>query len=137
MISKRLFASLMMVYPLVAACGGGGGNGGSPTTPPPADIVVVQMDDFAFVPKRITVQPGTTVRWVLRGGSPDHTTKSLVLKWDSGLIFLSEGDVFEHTFAAADEGKTFEYFCVSHTDTHGMKGSVKVGAGAPDPSPGY
>lgn len=139
MLNKRLLASLMMVYPLVAACGGGGGGngGGTPTAPPPANFVIVEMDDFAFVPKGITVQPGDTVRWIRRGVDPDHTTKSKLAKWNSGFIFLSEGDLFEYTFTAADEGLTFEYFCESHTDTHGMKGSVRVGEGAPVPSPGY
>ena len=138
MRSKTLALSSTFMLLLGVACGGGGGGSSSPSAPPPANtVVVVDMEDFEFVPKQVQIDPGTTVRWVRRGVDPNHTTKSKVQRWNSGLIFDSEGDVFEHTFTAADEGLTFEYLCATHTDTHGMKGSVRVGANAPDADPGY
>ena len=98
---------------------------------------MVEMDDFEFVPMQLQVSPGTTVRWIRRGLDPDHTTKSKLERWNSGFIFRNQGDMFEHTFTAADDGKTFEYFCETHVDTQDMKGSVRVGSNAPEPEAGY
>ena len=139
MLNKRFYGSAVIVLLFVAACGGGGGGGGGGTSPtgPMNAVVIVEMEDFEFVPRQLQVAPGTTVRWIRRGLDPDHTTKSKLARWNSGFIFTSQGDMFEHTFTAADDGKTFEYFCETHVDTEDMKGSVRVGASAPDPMTGY
>lgn len=125
----------------LVACGGGGGDGGeSPTAPPPPNdsgAVTVNVDDFSFTPRQLTIQPGQTVRWVMRGNDPTHTVSALDGEFDSGFAFEDSGDSFEHTFTAADDGMTFEYSCVSHTGCCDMKGSVRVGEGAPAPDPGY
>ena len=136
MTSLRALTSLALLITL--ACGGGGGNGGTPTVPPaPSGVVVVEILDNRFEPKQLTVDAGTTVRWIHRGNASNHTTTEMETTWDSGLVFLSPGDTFEHTFSAADDGKTFEYSCVTHKACCLMQGSVRVGSSAPPPSPGY
>ena len=134
MISLRTLTSLALLTAL--ACGGS--SGGTPTSPPaPAGVQIVEILENRFEPKQLTVQPGTTVRWVLRGNADNHTTTEMETTWDSGFVFLNSGDTFEHTFSAADEGSTFEYSCVSHKACCEMQGSVRVGDSAPNPSPGY
>lgn len=123
------------------ACGGGGGDGGgSPSAPPPPDdsgAITVNVDDFSFTPRQLTIQPGQTVRWVMRGNDPTHTVTARDGAFDSGFAFEGSGDSFEHTFTAADDDMTFEYACASHQGCCDMKGSVRVGDSAPAPDPGY
>lgn len=136
MWSQRTIVTLSSVLLTSVACGGGGG-GSSPVGPPPApNVVTVSMRNMRFEPQQIQIEPGTTVRWVRRGGTPDHTTTAKNGKWDSGFTFPNPGDVFEITFSQADAGQTFEYLCQTH-ENDGMKGSVRVGEDAPRPSPGY
>lgn len=137
--------SALAVCAVLAACGGGGGGGGggTPTQPnppnPPADpnVVTVNLSEFAFSPRQVTVDPGQTVRWVLQGTDPTHTVTALDGRFNSGAAFRSTGDTFEQTFTAADNDQTFEYRCAAHADCCDMKGSVRVGANAPQPDPGY
>lgn len=122
----------------IVACGGGGD--GSPTAPPPTPAPgtrVVQVIDNAYTPQQVVVQPGTTVRWVMRGSDPGHTVTARNGAFDSGFVFHADGDVFEHTFTQADLGSTFEYSCASHQGCCQMQGSVRVGQNAPPPAPGY
>lgn len=121
----------------VACGGGGGGGGGTATAPPPPSVAVVEIFDNRFEPKRLSIDPGTTVRWIHRGNVNNHTTTEMALTWDSGMVFINAGDTYERTFTAADDGRTFEYSCVSHKACCEMQGSVRVGASAPAPSPGY
>ena len=132
-----LLAGLMA--PLgIYSCGGGGG-GSSPTEPPrptpsPSQTVVVQVRDFAFEPRSVTIQPGDTVRWVLSGADRTHTVSSRDGSFDSGQSFNRDGAVFERRF---DTAGTWEYWCSSHRDCCTMQGSVRVGSTAPPPIPGY
>lgn len=123
----------------VSCSGGGGGGGTSPTAPPPAngDVVVVQVQDDYFQPKQVDIQPGETVRWVLRGSHPGHTTTARDGSWNSGSALQNVGDVYEHTFTTQDDGQTFEYYCSTHRGCCMMQGSVRVGASAPPPDSGY
>jgi len=139
---RRVFymSYLVSVGLLVLGCSGGGGGGGtSPTAPPPAsgDVVVVQVLDDAFQPKQIDIQPGQTVRWVLRGSHPGHTTTARDGSWSSGAALQNQGDAYEHTFTTQDDGKTFEYYCITHRACCMMQGSVRVGSTAPPPDAGY
>jgi plastocyanin len=132
----------LAVCAVLAACGGGGGGGGggTPTQPnPPANpnVVTVNLNEFAFSPRQVTVEPGQTVRWVLQGSDPTHTVTALDGRFNSGTTFGSTGATFQQTFSAADNNQTFEYRCASHADCCDMKGSVRVGANAPQPDPGY
>jgi plastocyanin len=137
----RGFVSALVVGGLLAACGGGGGGGGgNPTDPPPpggGTVVTVELDEFTFQPRSVTVEPGQRVRWVLRGSDTTHTVTALDGSFDSGFAFNTPGATFERAFTEADRGTTFNYNCASHADCCDMKGSVRVGSNAPPPNPGY
>ena len=143
-MKRSSLVSALAVCAVLAACGGGGGGGGgTPTQPnppnPPADpnVVTVNLTEFDFNPRRVTVEPGQTVRWVLQGSDPTHTVTARDGKFNSGNSLRNPGDSFEHTFTAADNDQTFEYSCATHSDCCDMKGSVLVGSGAPAPDPEY
>lgn len=93
-------------------------------------------DNF-FEPTSITVDPGETVEWVLRGQVTDHTVTEENGAFASGFTLLRPGATFRHTFTAADEGKIFNIYCRTHRACCKMQGSVRVGADAPPPGPGY
>lgn len=138
MTSLRLCTWLGSLTLLAVACSSGGGSPSAPPPPPPSDdVVVVNVDDNFFEPKSVRIEPGQTVRWVLRGSLTNHTTTAIDGVWDSGFVFTSSGTTFEHTFTEADDGKTFEYFCETHWKSDEMQGSVLVGEDAPTPRPGY
>ncbi len=101
------------------------------------DIQIVEIVDDAFVPKSVTIEPGVTVRWVLRGNRSNHTTTEMSATWDSGFAFSHNGDFFEHTFGSDTEDKTFMYSCVTHKACCEMQGSISVGENAPGPDDGY
>lgn len=124
---------------LVLACGGGGGGGGGPTAPPAPNpqAVTVELSEHSFAPKQITIQPGETVAWVMRGSDPTHTVTALNGAFDSGAVFTAPGATFRRTFSAAESGRTFEYRCQAHAACCAMRGSVRVGSDAPPPGPGY
>jgi plastocyanin len=73
-----------------------------------AEPVTVDIGKFAFVPKEITVAPGTTVVWINHDETP-HT----VAAGDHGFVSkaLDTDDRYEHTFS--DEGDV-AYFCTVH-----------------------
>ena len=122
------------------ACGGGGGGGPTPTEPPPGgepSVVTVEVRDDAYSPRRITIAPGTTVRWVMRGAHQGHTVTERSGVFDSGFVFQEVGDAFERRFPESEDGQTFEYSCATHAACCDMKGSIRVGNSAPPPSPGY
>lgn len=138
MSNRKLQAWLGGLILLTAGCGGGGG--GSPTAPPPpptGNVVEVTVNDNFFDPRSIIIEPGQTVRWVLRGRMTNHTTTARNGEWDSGFVFRQAGATFERTFSQADDDKTFEYLCETHWVSDQMQGSVRVGQDAPPPNPGY
>lgn len=120
----------------VSSCGGGGGGngGGSPTEPRSAQTIVVQVKDNSYEPKSITIEPGDTVRWVFSGTDRTHTVTAVNSAFDSGAVFTASGATFERRFDAAG---TWDYSCKAHKQCCLMQGSVRVGSGAPPPSPGY
>jgi len=101
----------------------------------PALAASVSAVDFKFVPKTITVSPGTTVTWTNNGQSPHTVTGS---GFDSGN--LNPGQTFSHTFSTSG---TFNYHCQYHQNL-GMVGTVVVtggggsggGSGTPLPNTG-
>lgn len=109
----------------------------SPPPPGAGDVVIVNIVDNAFSPQQATIQPGDTVRWVLDSNDPSHTTTAMAGTWDSGFVFNAQGAFFERTFPQAEDGQTFQYFCVTHQACCQMQGSVLVGENAPPPPPGY
>jgi plastocyanin len=117
----------------LSACGGGGS---SPTSPSPmAKTVTVQIVDFAFNPKDVTVNPGDTVQWVLNSTTYTHTVTAENGSFNSGMMFTKPGVTFSQTFNTP--GLTFQYHCMTHWHTNGMQGSIQVGDTAPKPGPGY
>ena len=91
----------------------------------PAADAEVQIDQYAFLPQRITVKPGTTVTWTNEDDAP-HTIASSAKLFKSKA--LDTGDKFSFTFTTPG---TFAYFCSLHPQ---MTGTVTVeaasGAGA-------
>lgn len=136
--ATRLLPAISLVVALAGGCGGGGG--GSPTSPPPpptTNTVTVEIRDFAFSPRSVTIQSGDTVIWRLTGsaGIGHSVTDGAAL--NSGATFNAMGAQYSHTFTAADNGKTFQYYCTAHKVCCSMQGSVRVGSTAPPPPIGY
>ncbi len=136
---KRTKISITLFLALAPFACSGGGDGSSPTSSSSSggQVVTVEILDFQFSPKSILINPGQTVRWVLRGNDRTHTTTQLEGTWDSGLVFGQDGATFQCTFGAQEEGQTFNYFCRSHQGSHQMQGSIRVGVSAPPPDPDY
>ena len=91
----------------------------------------VEMQDFVFAPKTITIAAGTTVIWPNTGQAP-HTSTSDTGLWDSGQ--KAAGESFSFTFR---EAGTFPYYCSLHGEPGGvgMAGTVIVTAAqAPAPA---
>lgn len=115
------------------------------TSSPPSDdddddgdeVLVIRVQDNAFSPKSVTIQPGDTVRWELTGANTQHTVTAMSGAFDSGFVFTSAGAFFERTFPASEDGETFEYSCTTHRSCCQMQGSILVGASASPPSDGY
>lgn len=136
---KVLVTALTLVCALTnmhCSSGGGGGGGGTPTAPP-SNQVIISIVDNAFSPQSPVISPGDTVRWVMNGMDPTHTSTEMNGTWDSGFVFNAQGNFFERTFTTAESGLTFQYFCVTHQASDAMQGSIRVGANAPDPDDGY
>jgi plastocyanin len=91
----------------------------------PAADAGVRIDQYAFLPQRITVKPGTTVTWTNDDDAP-HTIASSAKVFKSRP--LDTGDKFSFTFTTPG---TYAYFCSVHPQ---MTGTVTVepasGAGA-------
>ncbi|HEY3239722.1 MAG TPA: plastocyanin/azurin family copper-binding protein, partial [Acidimicrobiia bacterium] len=82
----------------------------------------VDVDDYAFSPAQVRIEPGDQVRWTNVGGQT-HTVTSdhpAAEDFDSGR--LSKGEEYTHTF---DTAGTFPYHCEVHSS---MTGVVQVGA---------
>ena len=141
-MKNRLFllAGALLVVGVVNCSGGGSDSPSTPTSPPrPTEttIFTVQVRDFQFDPKSIQINPGDTVRWVLQGQDPTHTSTARDMTWDSEFVFREVNDTYEWTPTDTDNDQTFEYKCITHENSHEMKGSILVGANAPAPDPGY
>ena len=91
--------------------------------PAPAAATEVEIDQFAFVPQRMTVKAGTTVTWINEDDAP-HTVAS------SSKLFKSKAldteDKFSFTFTTPG---TYAYFCSLHPHMTGII-VVEVATGA-------
>jgi len=86
----------------------------------------VQVIDFEFTPRAVTVAVGAAVLWSWDGSEP-HTVSARDGSFESGE--KGRGAQFSFTFRTAGR---FDYFCRVHPDL--MTGTVTVQA-APPPSP--
>jgi len=77
----------------------------------------VSINDNAFEPANLTIQPGQTVKWT-NNGKHQHTVTSD--KGDWGSAELAPGQTFTATFTKAG---TFDYHCNLHKD---LKGTITV-----------
>ena len=82
----------------------------------------VEMEDFQFQPKVLTVRVGTTVKFANKD-KVQHTATSDTNVFDSG--FLSKGDTFSFTFTEVGE---YPYYCAPHGGPGGagMAGTIIV-----------
>ena len=87
----------------------------------PAADAGVQIDQYAFLPQRITVKPGTTVTWTNDDDAP-HTIASSAKVFKSRP--LDTGDKFSFTFTTPG---TYAYICSVHPY---MTGAIVVEAAA-------
>jgi plastocyanin len=79
----------------------------------------VQIDNFTFIPQRITVKAGTTVTWTNTDDIP-HTVASSTKLFKSKA--LDTNDKFSFTFTTPG---AYEYFCSLHPH---MTGAIVVEA---------
>ena len=86
-------------------------------SPAPSPISVVHVKNFAFVPEKVTINAGQTVRFV-QDDEMAHTVTAADTSFDSGN--LDKGKSWTHTFAKAG---TFAYVCAYHPS---MRGTVVV-----------
>ena len=73
-----------------------------------AEDAAAKIDNFTFVPARLTVKAGTTVTWRNEDDIP-HTVTSASQRFKSKA--LDTDDSFSFTFT---EPGTYEYFCSLH-----------------------
>jgi plastocyanin len=90
---------------------------GNPPATRAASPAAVTIQNFAFMPRVLTISAGTTVTWTNKDGSP-HTIAERNTVFRSAA--LDTGDTFSHTFATPGD---FQYLCTIHTM---MKGEIIV-----------
>ena len=73
-----------------------------------AEDATAKIDNFTFVPARLTVKAGTTVTWRNEDDIP-HTVTSVTQLFKSRA--LDTDDTFSFTFT---EPGTYDYFCSLH-----------------------
>jgi carbon storage regulator CsrA len=82
---------------------------------PAAEPNQVEIDNFAFSPRQLTVTVGTKVSWVNRDDVPHTATStSKPRAFHSGT--LDTDDTFSHVFQTPG---TYEYFCAVHPNMTG------------------
>lgn len=93
--------------------------------------MTIEMQDFQFAPRTVTIAAGTTVNWPNPGAAP-HTSTSDTGLWDSGQ--KAPGESFSFTFTQAG---SFPYFCTLHGTAGGvgMAGTIIVTAAQAAPAP--
>lgn len=95
---------------------------GTDGAPAPAKTYEVEVNDFAFTPKKLTIKVGETVEWKFTEGTHSVTSgKSCTsdARFDSGE--KDSPSTFRRTF---DSAGTFDYYCAVRS--HCAMGQVGV-----------
>ena len=82
-----------------------------------SDQITVEIKEYDFVPRDLTVQVGATITWVNLDNVP-HDATDVGGEW--GTEILNRG---ENGTVVFDEPGTFDYYCRIHPD---MKGKLVV-----------
>lgn len=121
--------ALTTLATLASGCGGmgmgghqqqmHGGGGGAPQTPvlSVASQVSVEITDYDFSPRDLTIKTGTTITWTNRDSVP-HDATDQASDWGTG--FLSQGESASVTFESPG---VYEYECTIHPN---MTGTLNV-----------
>jgi plastocyanin len=113
LVGLLLIAGLLMGSAMGGHMGGGmmwGRSGGGPQTPV-ADAgtdVGVEIRDFEYLPRDLTIDAGATVTWTNYDGAP-HTSSDRDGGWDTGRLNKDQSGAL--TF---DEPGAYSYFCTYH-----------------------
>ncbi|GAX60462.1 copper-binding protein, plastocyanin/azurin family protein [Candidatus Scalindua japonica] len=105
----------------------------SSTTPlPQTKTHIVEMTgDYEFVPSKLTIKRGDSVKWVVTGNKPHEVASGKAIKTEDGMEGVPDGlwdsgkmasGSFTYTFHTTG---TFPYYCDSHAD-QGMTGTITV-----------
>jgi plastocyanin len=120
---KRIYLASFLTYILALAGCGGSASSQMTTVPTPTPAptpggvspVMVGiptgasfLSTTAYVPNPITVQVGTTIKWI-NNDNVAHTVSSQNNLWDSG--DMEPGATYSRTFQAPG---TFPYYCAYH-----------------------
>ncbi|MBD3309894.1 hypothetical protein GF351_01610 [Candidatus Woesearchaeota archaeon] len=92
-------------------------------------MIVVQIKDFRFVPKELTIRPGMTIKWVnAEPADSKHYYKirprrsyDKTPNWASDLLYA--GDAYNYTF---EEKGEFEYVDAVFVGKQGTEGRIIV-----------
>jgi len=114
---------ILTLFTLVLFCAGVALTqmNGRPVTAAPVFASTINLTNFQFTPKTITVKAGATVTWVNKEGT--HTVSADDDSWSSPT--LKAGETFSHKF---DSPGTYRYHCSFHGSAGGgnMAGTVRV-----------
>lgn len=124
-------AALIAVLLVASGCGDGafgmgghhdqmhGGGGGAPQTPvlSGASQVNVEIADYDFSPRDLTVRAGTAITWTNRDGVP-HDATDEAGAWGTGT--LKQGERATISFDSPGE---YGYLCTVHPN---MRGTLTV-----------
>jgi len=127
----RLTLAACVLALAVAGCGGDDGEkpaAGDPAPPaaepapkgaaePGGNTVEVKMESIEYVPAKVTVPVGGTVKWTNTDSPPHTVTKEdgPGAEFDSGN--MAPDDTFEQKF---DEAGTVNYVCTIHPNQKGV-----------------
>lgn len=107
------FATSLTIALAITACGGDDGSG------PDDDVRTIEMrTGNSFAPANLSIEAGTTVRWVNEDAIAHNTTSSTAGLWNSGN--LQPDATFQRTF---NDSGSFPYTCTIHP---GMSGTITV-----------
>jgi len=83
-----------------------------------AEVVEVRIRDYKFIPERVAVKAGTTVKWTNDEKRASHSVVFPAEKLESER--LMNGDSWQRSF---DQPGVYPYTCEPHPE---MKGTVEV-----------